>query len=164
VDLAAGRAALDAAAWEHALQAFERSLSVEETPEALEGLGYAAWWLDRADVVFDSRERAYRAYRARGDWAAAARMAVWIAWDSVAFRAEEGVANGWLERARRLLDGRPDAPEHASSRHARRSTRCSMKAIPNVLRRWPRKRSVWARRPARSITRWSDARCAVSHA
>jgi DNA-binding CsgD family transcriptional regulator len=112
-DLAAGRAALDAAAWEHALQAFERSLSVEETPEALEGLGYAAWWLDRADVVFDSRERAYRAYRARGDWAAAARMAVWIAWDSVAFRAEEGVANGWLERARRLLDGRPDAPEHA---------------------------------------------------
>jgi len=112
-DLAAGRAALDAAVWQDALHAFERSLSVTETPEALEGLGYAAWWLDRADLVFDSRERAYRAYRSRGDWAAAARMAVWIAWDSVAFRGEEGVANGWLERARRLLDGRPDSPEHA---------------------------------------------------
>jgi len=40
-------------------------------------------------------------------------MAVWIAWDSAAFRGEEGVAKGWLERARRLLQGQADAPEHA---------------------------------------------------
>ena len=44
---------------------------------------------------------------------AAARLAVWIAWDSAAFRGEDGVANGWLQRARRLLEGQPDAPEHA---------------------------------------------------
>src|SRR5260221_84023 len=31
-----------------------------EGPEALEGLGLAGWWLDLADVAFDSRERAYR--------------------------------------------------------------------------------------------------------
>ena len=43
----------------------------------------------------------------------AARVAVWIAWDSAAFRGEEGVANGWLQRARRLLEGQPDSPEHA---------------------------------------------------
>jgi hypothetical protein len=43
----------------------------------------------------------------------AARLAVWIAWDSAAFRGEQGVANGWLERARRLLEGQPDSREHA---------------------------------------------------
>ena len=112
-DLTAGRAALQAGAWLEAQQAFERLLKVEETPEALEGLGLAAWWLDRADVVFDSRERAFRAYRSRGDQISAARVAVWIAWDSVAFRSEEGVAKGWLQRARRLLEGQPESPEHA---------------------------------------------------
>jgi DNA-binding winged helix-turn-helix (wHTH) protein/DNA-binding NarL/FixJ family response regulator len=112
-DLAAGRQALDAGAWQEAKLAFERLLKVEETPEALEGLGLAAWWLDLADVVFDSRERAFRAYRTRGDRRSAARVAVWIAWDSAAFRGEEGVAKGWLQRARRLLEGQPESPEHA---------------------------------------------------
>ena len=113
VDLAAGRSALESGAWEEAKRAFERLLSVEETPEALEGLGLAAWWLDRADVVFDSRERAFRGYRSRGDHLSAARIAVWLAWDSAAFRGEEGVAKGWLQRARRLLEGQPESPEHA---------------------------------------------------
>jgi DNA-binding CsgD family transcriptional regulator len=112
-ELMSGRAALEAGAWQQAQQAFERALSIEETPEALEGLGLAAWWLDLAAVVFDARERAYRSYRTRGDQVSAARMAVWIAWDSAAFRGEEGVAKGWLERARRLLHGQPDSPEHA---------------------------------------------------
>ena len=113
VDLAAGRSALEAGAWEEAQRAFERLLTVEDTPEALEGLGLAAWWLDRADVVFDSRERAFRGYRSRGDHVSAARIAVWLAWDSAAFRGEEGVAKGWLQRARRLLEGQPESPEHA---------------------------------------------------
>jgi hypothetical protein len=56
-----GRQALDAGAWQQAREAFDRALTIEETPEALEGLGLAAWWLDLADVVFDSREPAYRA-------------------------------------------------------------------------------------------------------
>jgi len=112
-DLAAGQAALDEGAWQQAQHAFERALAAEETPEALEGLGLAAWWLDLADVVFDSRERAYREYRSRGDLLAAARIAVWIAWDSAAFRGEEGVARGWLHRARRLLEGQRESPEHA---------------------------------------------------
>ena len=112
-DLTAGQRALDVGDWPEAQRAFERALANEETPEALEGLGLAAWWLDLAEVVFDSRERAYRAYRSRGDVVAAARVAVWIAWDSAAFRGEEGVAKGWLQRARRLLDGQGDSPAHA---------------------------------------------------
>jgi DNA-binding CsgD family transcriptional regulator len=112
-NLTAGREALNAGAWADAQQAFERVLAIEEIPEALEGLGLAAWWLNRSEIVFDARERAFRAYRHRGDQNAAARVAVWLAWDSAAFRGEEGVAKGWLQRARRLLDGRPDSAEHA---------------------------------------------------
>ena len=112
-DVTAGHRALDSGDWQQALQAFERALAKEETPELLEGLALAAWWLDLAEVVFDARERAYRAYRGRGDVTAAARIAVWLAWDSAAFRGEEGVAKGWLQRARRLLDGQPDSPAHA---------------------------------------------------
>jgi len=112
--LAAAQAALDRGEWDAALQAFEALPAAErEQPEALEGLGLAAWWLDLADTVFDIRERAYRAYRERGDRRGAARLAVWLAWDTAAFRGEQPIANGWLQRARRLLEDVPDAPEHA---------------------------------------------------
>ena len=63
--------------------------------------------------MFDARERAFRAYQDRGDPVAAARVAVWLAWDSAAFRGEHAIATGWLQRARRLLDDQPLAPEHA---------------------------------------------------
>jgi DNA-binding CsgD family transcriptional regulator len=100
-------------AWTEAREAYEAVLREQEIPEALEGLGIAAWWLDIADIVFDSRERAYRLYLARGDRAAAARIAVWLAWDSWAFRGESVVANGWLQRARRLLENHPPCAEHS---------------------------------------------------
>ena len=111
--LSAGRAALARGDWSAARLAFEAAIEREEGPEALEGLGLAAWWLDSADLVFDVRERAYRMYRERDDGLGAARMAIWLAWDTAAFRGEHAVANGWLQRAHRLLDGRPDSTEHA---------------------------------------------------
>jgi LuxR family maltose regulon positive regulatory protein len=100
-------------AWAEAHAAYEAVLRDHEIPEALEGLGNAAWWLDMADLVFDCRERAYRLYVAREDRAAAARVAVWLAWDSWAFRGESAVANGWLQRARRLLENHPPCAERA---------------------------------------------------
>src|ERR1039458_1454749 len=109
----AGDDALARGAWAEAREAFERALGDRELPEALEGLGNAAWWLDLSDLVFDSRERAYRLYLGRGDRAQAARVAVWLAWDYWAFRGESAVANGWLQRARRLLDGLPPCSERA---------------------------------------------------
>ena len=42
-----------------------------------------------------------------------ARVATWLSWDYRAFRGELAVANGWLQRARRLLDGLEPGPEHA---------------------------------------------------
>jgi DNA-binding NarL/FixJ family response regulator len=107
-----GKAALARGDWNDAKRAFEAALAEKETGEALEGLGLAAWWLDLADVVFDARERAYRWYHEQNNRTAAARVAVWLAWDSSAFRGEQAIATGWLQRARRLLDDQPVSPEH----------------------------------------------------
>ena len=112
-DCLAGDEALARGAWEEARDAFDRALQARESPEALEGLGVAAWWLDLADVVFDARERAYRLFLERDDRTGAARVAVWLAWDYWAFRGEHAVGNGWLQRARRLLDGFGDCTELA---------------------------------------------------
>jgi choline dehydrogenase-like flavoprotein len=72
----------------------------------------AAWWLNDAMVTFDAREGAYRMYRERGDRVAAARVAMALAWDYKAFRGDRAVANGWLRRARTLLEGLDPTPEH----------------------------------------------------
>lgn len=109
----AGDEAIARGAWAEARAAYEAALRDREIPEALEGLGMAAWWLDSADLVFEYREAAYRLYLVREDRAAAARVAVWLAWDSWAFRGEGAVANGWLQRARRLLEDHPPCAERA---------------------------------------------------
>src|SRR5262245_51280388 len=108
-----GEQALAKGAWTDARAAFQSALAGGESPEAHEGLGLAAWWLDEADLVFESRERAYKLYLDRDDARAAARIAVWLAWDCWAFRGETAVANGWLQRARRLLEGIPDCAERS---------------------------------------------------
>src|SRR6266516_1097224 len=108
-----GAELLAAGAWTDARRAFEAALAERESAETLEGLGLSAWWLDDGEAVFASRERAYKLYLDGDDKRAAARVAVWLAWDCWAFRGESAVANGWLQRARRLLEGLAESPELA---------------------------------------------------
>ena len=111
-ELAAGRAALSRGAWLEARRRFEHVLAAEETPDALEGLSWAAWWLEDVGGCLDARERAYRRYREIGDARGAARMALWLGDDHVEFRGAHAVAGGWFRRAARILDTLPDCPEH----------------------------------------------------
>jgi ATP/maltotriose-dependent transcriptional regulator MalT len=108
----AGWDALRDGRWEEARRLFEAALSREETAGGLEGLSWAAWWLDDADAVFPARERAYRLYRRAGDDAAAALMATWLAVDHLDFHGAWPVARGWFGRARRLLEPLDAGPEH----------------------------------------------------
>jgi LuxR family maltose regulon positive regulatory protein len=108
----AGRAALDRGAWDEARLHLQTSIASGETPEALEDLGLAAWWLDDQALTFDARERAYSLYRDRGNTRAAARVALWQVWDNLAFRGDFAVASGWLERARRLLASDQQSAEY----------------------------------------------------
>ncbi|HET9214967.1 MAG TPA: LuxR C-terminal-related transcriptional regulator [Gaiellaceae bacterium] len=110
--LQAGWADLRDGHWEAARACFEAALGDEATPEAFEGLSWAAWWLDDAVSVFEAREQAYRSYRKRGDATGAARMATWLAADQLDFHGAWAVANGWFRRARRLLDPLEPGPEH----------------------------------------------------
>jgi LuxR family maltose regulon positive regulatory protein len=103
--LAAGEAALARGAWQEARDLFEEAVADGAGPEALEGLATAAFFLDQGPVVLDSRERAYAQYREAGRAVDAARVATALAWDYRIFRGEAAVGDGWLARARRLLQG-----------------------------------------------------------
>lgn len=104
--------ALASGAWEEAKALFDASLREQITPRALEGLGYAALWLEDAETMFQARLQAYRLYRDLGDDLSAARVAIWLAWSYHALRGESTLASGWLQRAHRLLEGVPQAAEH----------------------------------------------------
>lgn len=114
--LTAGWAALDERDLEGARRSFEAALltgkHTADNAEAYEGLGWVAWWANDADALFPARERAYALYRKQGDLVAAARQAVWLGCDHHDFRGEHAVANGWYQRARRLLEGLAPTPEH----------------------------------------------------
>lgn len=98
------RQALRQGQWERARAGFEAVLAEEESAEALEGLSEAAWWLEDAQEVLSARQRSYRLYRLRGQDVDAGRMATELGFDHAVFRLELAVANGWFQRAHRLLD------------------------------------------------------------
>jgi ATP/maltotriose-dependent transcriptional regulator MalT len=110
--LNAGQSAMRRGEWEQARAYFEAARERGESPAVLEALAMAAWWLDDGKLAIESRERAYRLYREGGIGAGAARMAVWLGWDYLAFRGEPAVARGWLQRAHRLLAALEPVAEH----------------------------------------------------
>jgi LuxR family maltose regulon positive regulatory protein len=107
-----GWAALSNGDWEGAKASFQESLDEHETPEALEGMGWAGQMLNDDRLTFDARERAYRLYLERGEKGSAARLAAWLAADHLLFRGEPAVANGWLQRAHSLIDGIEPGVDH----------------------------------------------------
>lgn len=123
--LATGREALARGAWKEAQAAFETALkpgaggaghddgqTASREAAALEGLGWAGWWLADERLTIESRERAYRAFRAAGDDGAAARVAAWVAADYREFRGEGSVGRGWLGRAHNAIAGLPESADH----------------------------------------------------
>lgn len=76
--VARGYEALARGDWEAARQAFEDALRDDESPEVLDGLARALWWLRRPEEAVVCRERAYSGFRRDGDLARAARVALWL--------------------------------------------------------------------------------------
>ncbi|MDP9358783.1 MAG: LuxR C-terminal-related transcriptional regulator [Chloroflexota bacterium] len=99
-------------AWEQARASFLAALERQESSEALEGLGKAAWWLNDEVTAFAAREQAYRLYRQEGDRLSAARMALHLGSDECSLHDAYALGSGWLQRAGRLLEGLDPAPEH----------------------------------------------------
>jgi ATP/maltotriose-dependent transcriptional regulator MalT len=76
-------------------------------------LADALWWLGRIDECIRHREAAYRAYDDVGDLRAAGQCAVWL-YEHHCFKAQPAIASGWLQRARRALDGDTDCVEYGA--------------------------------------------------
>jgi DNA-binding NarL/FixJ family response regulator len=103
--LARGEEALRSGRWAEARDAFEGSIINSPTPEAMDGLGRALWWMGETSEALATRGRAYSAYRKAGRVDEAARVAIWLGLEHAASPGHEAVAGGWLSRAERLLDG-----------------------------------------------------------
>jgi tetratricopeptide (TPR) repeat protein len=109
---AAGWAALSGGRWLEARSRFQQALARAAAPEALEGIGWAYWWLEDVSGCLDARERAYRMYRQAGEARGAARMALWLGDAHIEFRGANAVADGWFGRAARILEDLEPTPEH----------------------------------------------------
>ena len=148
----AGRAALARGDWEEAKRAFDAALATEESGEALEGLGLAAWWLDWPTSCSMSRERAYRAYRQRGNEGVggAHRRLARTGTRRVSRRAghRQRLAPARSPAARRSAP----SPEHAWLARARRVFGAARRWRPRGSRGAGRQRpSAWARRSAHGL-------------
>ncbi len=107
-----GNVALARGAWVEARAIFEQELEARETVDALEGLSWAAWWVEDVATCLEARERAFLLSRREGDMRRAAMLALWVADDYLILRGERAIANGWFQRAARILEGLETCPEH----------------------------------------------------
>ena len=81
------------------------------SPDDLERLGQAAWWIGRLDVCISAGERAYGSHTQAGNRRGAAVVAIELARNHFA-KGDSSVGGAWLSRADRLLQDEPESPEH----------------------------------------------------
>ncbi len=87
-----------------ARRAFESAVGEVASGEALEGLAQALYFEREYPASAACYERAYAAYRGEGQTMAAGRAARTVAWITGSVLGDWAVQNGWLARARTVLD------------------------------------------------------------
>ena len=106
------RQALARHAWQEAYDILSRAGDAAPLPpDELELLAQAAWWVGRLPEAIEARERAYAAAMKSGDTVAALTAAIGLGRDNL-FRNAPSVANAWLNRAERLLEGAEENSGH----------------------------------------------------
>lgn len=98
------RKAVEAGDWESARASFEAALEQEEAAEALFGLGEALWWLGETDGAVSCNERAYAAFRRRGEFGQAVRAATLLHFLYSVSLGNWSAGRGWMGRAARLVE------------------------------------------------------------
>ena len=84
----------------------------QQDAATLEAVADEAWVVGNLDDCISARELAYGRFGEDGDVRGSARSALAL-YDYYCFKGRHAVANGWLQRAKRSLEGQPDVPEHA---------------------------------------------------
>jgi class 3 adenylate cyclase len=102
-----GRDAHRRHAWHEAFDSLREADSKSPvSPQDLGLLAESAWFAGDPDAAIEARERAHAGYLEQGDKCQAAEMALQLAMDHFE-RLETAVGNGWLGRAKRLLEQTP---------------------------------------------------------
>jgi class 3 adenylate cyclase len=110
--LEAGREALRRRDWAEAYELLSTAAeNAELAPEDILLVGEAAMWNGHMDELIAYLERAYRGYLQQGKTLRAAYVATWLAHEQKN-SLQMSIANGWMGRAKRLLDLEPEAAEH----------------------------------------------------
>jgi DNA-binding CsgD family transcriptional regulator len=107
--LTVGAWALANGDWNVAKESFETACHEVESPEALDGLGRALWWLKDVRGAIETRTRAYSAYRKANRNDEAAAVAVWLARELRTLLRNDAAADGWLARAETLSSEAPNS-------------------------------------------------------
>ena len=110
--VARGYEALASGDWAQARDTFAEAVERTDSPDALDGLGRALWWLREGRAAIVQRERAYAGFRRDGDYARAARIALWLSREYGLVYENAAAARGWLARAERLLRDVAPGAEH----------------------------------------------------
>lgn len=69
------------------------------SPDVLDGLGRALWWLKDVRGAIEARSRAFAGYRDEDRATQAARVAVWVSRELRTLLGNPAAADGWLARA-----------------------------------------------------------------
>ncbi|MEO6294832.1 MAG: adenylate/guanylate cyclase domain-containing protein [Candidatus Limnocylindria bacterium] len=110
--LRAGRDAIGQHTWSRAIPLLIEADAVGVLgAEDLDALSEAYWWTGQLDESIATRERAYAGHTAANDTDMAAMAALALMFYHH-HRLAESIASGWLRRAERLLDGRPESVAH----------------------------------------------------
>ncbi len=109
-DIERGRDAARREAWADAYEELASADPSDLTPQDLEALSDAAWWLSKMDEAIAARQQAYTAFAASGDELRAASNAGRLSAQHF-LREEPAVGAGWLMRAQRHLEGQSECIE-----------------------------------------------------
>src|SRR5215467_287259 len=90
--------------WRGARGAFTAALEVAEVAEVFFGLASALFWLGDIAGTIANCEKAYAAFRRRGDLMFAAGAALSLAGYTKGYLGNTAAARGWLSRAARIID------------------------------------------------------------
>jgi class 3 adenylate cyclase len=103
------RKALDKHAWDDAFAILKRiDATTGLDAEGLEALADASWWTAQPAENIAARERAYKAFLAAGEKPRAAQAALWLVRD-YGSKGAIALAQAWLERAEKLVQGDEDS-------------------------------------------------------
>jgi DNA-binding CsgD family transcriptional regulator len=95
--------------WRGARDAFSAVLEVTDAPEASFGLANALFWLGDIAGTIANCEKAYAAFRRRGDAMFAAGAALSLVGYNKGYLGNTAAARGWLSRAARIVEN--EVPE-----------------------------------------------------